>query len=240
MNRRAQALIAAGVVAIVSACSHLPWQEERPNENNVSFDFRQNLPVIDASIGGRAIRLIVGTATPVTLLSPELMRNGPTSVLLRGDVTLQIRPEVLQVPLGTVADGILGADALEKNVVTIDYAKRLLILGSQRSQPTDMAHFAYSGAPRVPVVIDGDEMPALIDTASPDTITIPGPRDERLQTTVVIAETTMTESVRVMPGATARIGNRLLARFLVRIDYPRQRVSVWHDPRPSVGRITTP
>lgn len=238
MNRKTKLLITAGTVLLSFACSHIPWKDERPNEKNVSFEFRQNLPVVDASIGGRAVRLIVGTATPVTLLSPELMKSRPSSVLLRDDVTLQIRPEPLQTTLGAIADGVLGADAFEKQIVTIDYAKRLLILGSQRSNPADMAHYSFAGAPQVPVTINGDELPALVDTTSPDTITVPGPRDERMQATVAIAGTTLQESVRVTPGATARIGNRTLARFLLRIDYPRKRVTLWQDPRPAVGRIT--
>jgi hypothetical protein len=71
----------------------------------------------------------------------------------------------------------------------------------------------------------------IVDTSSPDTLVLPGPNGRR-NVDVSIAGTHFgATDVRFIPDARPRIGNRLLSKFLVSIDYKQRLVGVWRDPR---------
>jgi hypothetical protein len=84
------------------------------------------------------------------------------------------------------------------------------------------------------VVVDGRTMPAILDTASPDTLTLPrgGAPAERRRARVQIAGTDFGEiDIHLAEVSAPRIGNRLLSKFLVSIDYGRHQAGLWRDPR---------
>jgi hypothetical protein len=81
------------------------------------------------------------------------------------------------------------------------------------------------------VVVDGREVAAIVDTTSPDTLVLSGP-DARGSVNVLIAGTDFgATDVQYANVSQARVGNRLLSRFLVTIDYGRKVVGLWRDNR---------
>jgi len=84
------------------------------------------------------------------------------------------------------------------------------------------------------VIVDGRTIPVVVDTASPDTLTLrsAGTTAGRRSAHVQIAGTDFGNvDVDYADVATPRIGNRLLSRFLISIDYGRRRIGLWRDPR---------
>jgi hypothetical protein len=76
-------------------------------------------------------------------------------------------------------------------------------------------------------------MSAVVDTANPDTLELPGETKGRGRAHVSIAGTDFGQiDVSYSPAlGQPRVGNRLLSRFLVSIDYGRGIVGLWRDPR---------
>jgi hypothetical protein len=98
-----------------------------------------------------------------------------------------------------------------------------------------MTIFRFQAEPMIDVAIDGRETAVIVDTSSPDTLVLPGPNG-RGTVDVAIAGTSFGPTdVRYAPVLHARIGNRLLSKFLVSIDYRHRLVGVWHDPRAGTG-----
>jgi hypothetical protein len=80
--------------------------------------------------------------------------------------------------------------------------------------------------------VDGANVPAIVDTASPDTVTLPRAKPGRGTAHVNVAGQDFgTIDVGYANIPVAHIGNRLLSRFLVSIDYGKHVVGLWRDPR---------
>ena len=97
-----------------------------------------------------------------------------------------------------------------------------------------MTVFNYADAPMINVMVDGRRIPAIVDTASPDTLVLPraGSPAERRKARVQIAGTDFGDvDVQFADVIAPRVGNRLLSRFLISIDYGRRLVGLWRDPR---------
>ncbi len=200
---------------------------------NIAWTFERNLVIVDATVGGRAGAFIVGTAAEHTILDPAfpaaLSRRGRAGVSVGERHSSTVTPT--RADLGGVADGILGADVWRGKSLTVDYQRGLLILGKALDPITEDVRFRFRDAPAVRVSIDGVETTAIVDTASPDTVVLPsrtwgavGRRTISLR----IGETRFDAvDARVAPVGEVRLGNRILAHFLVTVDYPRREVTLW-------------
>lgn len=203
---------------------------------NLAWTFEQNLVRIEATVGGRQGSFLVGTAAERTILDdsfPAVVRRGRVGINL-GD-RYAARAEPVRTDLQGLADGILGADAWRRRSLTIDYRRRLLVLGRTLDPIQDGVRFRFRDLPAVRVFIDGAETSALVDTANPDTVLLPSRRygpEGRRTIALRIGETSFDAvDARVASVDEVRLGNRILANFLVTVDYPRREVSLWRDLR---------
>lgn len=232
---RALATCVAFALFAASCSIRLPWRDEPiGQEVNVAFILQNNLLFLpSATIDGRPGRFLFGSAEPQTVLDPKFAQSIPAHTLqLNERESLRLNPVI--VDLHGVGDGIVGAEVWSGHAVTIDYHAGLLTYQKQGIFPADMVLYNYADAPAINVVVDGRRMPAIVDTASPDTLTLPrgespaGRRSARVQ----IADIDFGNvDVRLAEVTAPRVGNRLLSRFLVSIDYGRKQVGLWRDPR---------
>jgi hypothetical protein len=121
--------------------------------------------------------------------------------------------------------------------VTIDYRAGLLTFQREGIHPELMTVYSYRDAPSINVEVDGRLVPAIVDTSSPDTLILP--REvaavERRSAHIQIADTDLgSVDIKLADVARPRIGNRLLSKFLVTIDYGRRQVGLFRDPRISL------
>lgn len=225
-------LAATVLVTLLSGCrSSLPWEKEPPaNEVNLNFLFRNNLVEMNSvRLGGASGRFLLGTATPRTVVDPSFERLAPVLSFGERD-SVRVSPAVL--PLRGVAHVIVGADAWKNRAVTIDYFSGLVTWQKDGIRPGLMTLFPYDAEPMVEVLVDGRRVAAVVDTTSPDTLVLPFRSRGRRSARVSIAGTDFgAVDVQVADVARARVGNRLLSRFLVTVDYGRRTVGLWRDPR---------
>ena len=226
----------AAIVVFAASCSiSLPWRDEPiGQEVNVAFTLQNNLLFLpSATIDGRPGRFLFGSAEPQTILDPKFAQNAPThSLQLNARQSLRMSPVVLD--LHGVGDGIIGADVWGGHAVTIDYRAGLITYQKQGIFPADMVLYDFSAAPMINVVIDGKKTPAIVDTTSPDTLVLPrgGAAAGRRNARVQIADTDFgSVNVQLADVSEPHVGNRLLSRFLISIDYGRRQVGLWRDPR---------
>jgi hypothetical protein len=149
--------------------------------------------------------------------------------------SLRFTPVVLD--LRGVGDGIVGADVWGSHAVTIDYRAGLLTFQREGIHPELMNVYSYRDAPSINVEVDGRLVPAIVDTSSPDTLVLPreAAAAERRSAHIQIAGTDLgSVDIRLADVARPRIGNRLLSKFLVTIDYGRRQVGLFRDPRISL------
>jgi hypothetical protein len=232
LSKSAQAAITLGAV-LTFGCTW-PWSRERRNEINLVFEWRNNQILIDATVGGRAGRFIVGSAQPRTVLDRAFARRGGRARVELGDrFATTITPVIGD--LGGIADGILGADVWGRSTLVIDYQRQLVILSSDPADPMNGRVHTFDGPPALPITLDGRPARAVVDVALPDTMVVPASPDReptRRRGSVRLADYDL-GSLEFAEGSTSeiRIGNRILARFLLKIDYRRRVVSLWRDPR---------
>jgi hypothetical protein len=218
-----------------AACSSaVPWHDEPVgNEVNITFTIQNNLLFLNgASIDGKPGRLLIGSAQPQTVLDPKFADSGMHSLQLNQRESLRFTP--VGVDLHGVADGIVGNDVWGGHAITIDYRSGLLTFQREGIHPEMMVLYKFSGEPTVNVVVDGHVTSAVVDTTSPDTLILPrtaaGP--DRKSAHVQIGDTDFgAVDVRMADVSVPRIGNRLLSRFLVTIDFGKRQVGLWRDPR---------
>jgi hypothetical protein len=97
-----------------------------------------------------------------------------------------------------------------------------------------MTIFPFTTEPRVIVTIDGKKVDAVVDTASPDTLILPraGAAAGRTHARVQLAGSDFGDvDLRLDNVAEPRVGNRILSKFLITIDYGKHQVGLWRDPR---------
>jgi hypothetical protein len=224
---------ALALALFAASCARLlPWRDEAPApEVNLAFTLDRNLVELQTlRLNDRPGRFLLGTAAPRTVLDPAFAGNGPHALQLTAKNTVRLKPSTLD--LGGVADGIIGADLWSNQSISIDYRSGLVTLQKQGIETGLMTVYRFDAAPTVDVLVDGATVRAIVDTTSPDTLVLPSPTDRRGTANVTIAGTDFGAiDVRYTNVSQARIGNRLLSRFLVSIDYGKKVVGLWRDPR---------
>ena len=230
--------IATALIALfaIGCASVLPWHDEPvATEVNVAFTVQNNLlflttPRIENVRG----RFFFGSASAHSVLDPKFVALiGPHpayDVEIGQKEAIRINPVVLD--LGTSGDALIGADVWGNRAITIDYRTGLLTYQKEGIHPEGMALFRYSADPEITMQVDGANVAAIVDTASPDTVTLPRPKPGRGTAHVSVAGQDFgTIDVGYANVPVAHIGNRLLSRFLVTIDYGKHVVGLWRDPR---------
>lgn len=222
---------AAAILVLLCGCS-VPWKGEPTNEEvNLAFTLRENLIELHSvTVGGSAGRMILGSAAPSTVIDASFSAPRRNVLMLGSSETVQINP--LSGDLQGTADAIIGADAWQNQAVTIDYHSGLVTLQKGRVQTWEMMLYRSPGVPMIEVVVDGVKRSAVVDTTSPDTLVLPANEARRGTAQVSIAGTDFgLVDVQYAQVSQPRVGNRLLSRFLVSIDYGRHIVGLWRDPR---------
>lgn len=241
MLSKSMARATGAVLALLASACALPWKSERPGNVNLAFVPRQNLlELTNVRVSGRSGRFVLGTAAPATVIDTAFHTPGPQVVTLGSRNSVTIEPRVGS--LGGVADAIIGADAWREGSITIDYRAGVLTWRRQGAVTSQMEIFRFTAAPAIEVTVNGVKHTVVVDTASPDTLTLPGREARRGAVHVVIAGSDFgTVDVQYASVTQARVGNRLLTHFLVTIDYGQQIVGLWRDPRaPRLSRNVAP
>ena len=219
---------------VLTGCgSLLPWGNEKPDEVNLAITVENNLLYLPtALVNGRSGRYFFGSAASHSVIDPTFAQDMPSrrySVQLNQKESVDLSAVVL--PLSGVGDVLIGADAWREHAVTIDYRIGLLSYQKTGIHPHDMTLFDYEGEPSIVVEVNGQPVIAVVDTASPDTLILPG-QPGRATARVSIAGTDLgTVDVTHAKIARARVGNRLLSKFLITIDYGKEQIGLWRDPR---------
>ena len=229
-------LLAATAVLLVvftAACARLaPWRGQREKEErNLAFTLERNLVVLSPNllIDNHAGQFILGTAAPRTVLDDGFPAAGRL-LQVREKETLRLSP--VRMDLQGVADAIVGADAWGRQSISIDYRSGLVTYQKYGIERSQMQIFRYRDEPSIWVHVNGRRIAAVVDTSSPDTLVLPSANAGRGTVNVNVAGTDFGPTdVQFANVARARIGNRLLSRFLVSIDYGRRTVGLWRDPR---------
>jgi len=228
------ATCALALVFALACTSVAPWKNEPVgSEVNMAFAIRNNLLFLDgATIDGRHGRFLIGSAQQRTIVDPKFAVEGLHSLQLNQRESLRFTPIVTN--LGGIADGIVGKDVWGGRAITINYRDGLFTLQKEGIHPELMVVYRFTDDPMINVVVDGHVTSAIVDTTSPDTLILPrtaaGP--DRRNAHVQIADTDFgSVDVRIAEVSAPRIGNRLLSRFLISIDYGRRQVGLWRDPR---------
>ncbi|MEA2166158.1 MAG: hypothetical protein QOK37_4285 [Thermoanaerobaculia bacterium] len=234
--------IAIATIVLCASCSvTLPWAHEPiGQEINLSFVVRNNLLFLpSATVDGKPGQFILGTAHARTAIDSKLAAKLPampwrqTRLLqLNEKEALRFTPVVMD--LRGVADGIIGADVWSNRAISIDYASGLLTYQKEGIHSELMTIYRFDGEPRVRIDVDGHEIDALVDTASPDTLTLPrgNAAASRTRAHLKLAGSDLgLLDVKLADVAAPRIGNRILSKFLVTIDYGKKAVGLWRDPR---------
>ena len=232
------ALIAICVLALCASCVSLPWRNEpRGSEVNLAFTIEKNLLMVStASVEGRRGRFIIGSAEPRSVLdatfAQSLGASGALTVQLSEKESVNVTPMVAD--LRGAAEAILGADVWGRHAVSIDYVSGLITYQKEGIHPEGMTLYRFSGEPKINVSVDDRSASAIVDTTSPDTLVLPrGNGKARREKAKLSVAGTDFGSIDIAYGdvAAPRVGNRVLSKFLVTIDYGRREVGLWRDPR---------
>lgn len=230
------AIALAAALLSFSCMSWAPWKDEPVGQEvNLVFVVRNNLLFLpSATIDGREGRFFFGSAAQNSVLDSKfaatLSPSREHSVRIGQKQVALITP--VSVDLAGAGDAIIGADVGAQQAVTIDYHSGLVTFQKEGIHPEMMTIFAFDGPPQIDVAIAGKQVRAIVDTALPDTLILPSERVSRGKVQVSVAGTNFgLVDVRWGGPTEARIGNRLLSRFLVTIDYGRREVGLWRDPR---------
>lgn len=189
--------------------------------------------VVHATVDGKPGRFLVGTAQPRSVMDRRFRKaaDGSSSLVMGERFSRTISPVVDD--LGGLADGILGADVWQDSTLTIDYSRQLIILSHEPADAMDGSLYRFTGPPALPVTLDGVAETAIIDTALPDSLVLPSERGRRRgQAALRVGSYDLgTVEIGFESTSTIRMGNRILARFLIKIDYRKGVISLWRDPR---------
>lgn len=218
---------------VIAGCNYKPWNSQPEPEINLAFTVENNLLFLTtARINGRPGRYFLGSASAHSVLDPQFARAAATrfySLNLSDGVAVSLTPVIL--PLGGLGDAMIGADAWTRHALTIDYRSGLVSYQKEGIHPEYMSLFDYDGDPAILVEVNGRSISAVVDTAVPDTLVLPGGEGRGSAHVVIAGHDFGNVEVGHARIPRARIGNRLLSRFLVTIDYGRQQVGLWRDPR---------
>jgi hypothetical protein len=234
-------LIAIATLLLCVSCRTTPWASEPiGQEVNLAFVVRNNLIFLpSATVDGKAGRFLLAVANARTALDsryaatlPPATGRGGRSLQLTEKEALHFVPADLD--LHNVADGIIGADVWGSRAISIDFASGLLTYQKEGIHPELMTVFPFTAQPRVMITVDGKQVEAIVDTDSPDTLILPrgNAKGGRKQARVQLAGTDFGSlDVDLADVAEPRVGNRILSKFLLTIDYGKREVGLWRDPR---------
>jgi hypothetical protein len=233
------ATFAAAVLCTVTSCrsARLPWADEKlGQEVNVAFTVENNLLIItSADIDGRPGRFLIGSSQPSSVLDTRFSQAvGSRSHALRLSEKESLPFAGVVADLQGVGDAIIGADVWGSHAVTIDYRAGLVTLQREGIHPELMTVYRYVTQPMITIAVDGRTIPAVVDTTSPDTVVLPGENGRRTARVQVAGTDLGQIDIRSGGVEVARVGNRVLSKFLVSIDYGRRVVGLWRDPRISL------
>ena len=217
----------------LSCARVLPWSKEPiGNEVNLAFTLEQNLIRLSTvRIDGRPGHFILGSAAPRTIVDPRFPLRAFYAHAIQLSETETVRIDPAPADLRGVADAIVGVEAWSNHAISIDYRVGLVTYQKEGIKSGGMYIYRFPAEPMIHVIVDGRQIAAVVDTTSPDTLVLPGP-DGRGTANVRIADADFGAiDVQYANVAQARVGNRLLSRFLVTIDYGRKIVGLWRDPR---------
>jgi hypothetical protein len=232
------ALTAICLLTLCASCVSVPWKDEpRAPEVNLAFTIEKNLLVITTvAVDGRRGRFVIGSAEPRSVLdatfAQSLGARGALTVQLSAKEAVRFTPAVAD--LRGAADAILSADVWGHHAITIDYVSGLITYQKEGIHPEGMTLYRFSGEPKINVSVEGRSVSAIVDTTSPDTLVLPrGNGKARREKAKLSVAGTDFGSIDVAYGdvAVPRVGNRVLSKFLVTIDYGRREVGLWRDPR---------
>jgi hypothetical protein len=226
---------AIALVFTMLSCSRVqPWRNEPVNEEvNLTFTLEQNLVQLQSvRIDNREGRFILGSAAPRTIIDPRFPLHRFRSHVLQVGERATVRIHPAPHDLRGVADAIVGIEAWRNGAISIDYRTGLVTVQKEGINPGLMEIFRYPADPTIQVKVNGRDVAAIVDTTSPDTLVLPGSVHGRGTANVRIGKTDFgVIDVQYANVSRARVGNRLLSRYLVTIDYRRQMVGLWRDPR---------
>jgi hypothetical protein len=226
-----QGVTAFALILFASCGSVLPWSDENPrNEVNLAFTIENNLIFLTtARINNQAGRVFFSSASQRSVIDPKFaqtLASNHYELRISPKATLPFQPAV--VPLSGIGDVMLGADVWASHAVTIDYRSGLLTYQREGIHPEDMAIFHFTAEPAITATVDGRQVQLVVDTALPDTLVLPAEKSDRRKAHVVIAGTDFGDvEIRLDNVSGGRIGNRMLARYLVSIDYGKRVVGLW-------------
>ena len=235
--------VVTAAMLLASCASVLPWGDEKAREVNLAFTLDKNLIYLSTvEIDGRPGRYLFASANSRTAFDPALAEQLPSRrhrLQLSARRALNVSPVV--VNLSGLAEAIIGADVWGSTAVTIDYRTGLVTWQLEGIHPEYMTLFSFEAEPMVMVRVNGEDVPAIVDTASPDTLVLPRRSgSDRARARVALAGQDFGEiDIALAETGRARVGNRLLSKFLVTIDYGRRQVGLWRDPRiPLAEQVT--
>lgn len=230
------ATLAAAVLCTVSCRVKAPWSGERVGQEvNLVMVVENNLLYIpSAQIDGHAGRFLIGASQPTSVLDPHFSQTlgGGSRHSLKLNERESLPLSGVVADLRGIGDAIIGADVWGTHAVTIDFRAGLVTLQREGIHSDYMTIFRYTDQPMITIAIDGRSIPAVIDTTSPDTVVLPSSTNGRRSARLQVAGTDFGQiDIRSGGVESARVGNRVLSKFLVSIDYGRRVVGLWRDPR---------
>jgi len=231
-------LTAIAAALLLSSCSiRAPWRNEPVGQEvNVSFVVRKNLIVLPSTtMNGRSGEFLLSSSQPRTIVDPRFAQATGSTYALQLNEKEALRFTPVVADLHGVADAIIGGDVWGSHAITIDYRAGLITFQREGIHPEEMTVYRYASEPSVNISVDGRTIAAIVDTTSPDTLTLPrgdAAAHTRRNARVEVGTTDFgTIDVGLADVSQARIGNRLLSKLLVTIDYGRREVGLWRDPR---------
>jgi hypothetical protein len=242
-SQRTTTLLAA-LFLLAGCITRLAWSYEKRGKTNSAFHTEKNVIVMESvTIEHRPGKFIFSTSLPRTAISVPFARSLGAPAEPRGySVQFAQKTTAYTVPamvdLHGVADAILGVDSWAAPIVAIDYRKGLISFDQSVLLRDDMVVSRYEGPPSVAVRVAGQTVRAVVDTASSDTLILPLSYGSAGRGRVPVALGGVefgSVDVRFADVSDARVGNRLLSKFLVLIDQKRRHVALWRDPRTPVG-----
>jgi hypothetical protein len=226
------ALIARNLLVciVLARCAVSPWQRAEATEVNVAFTLEKNVVLLPTvTMNGRGGRFLFGSAAAQSAIDPRFGSAARYQLGLNERHSIALQPVV--VPLGDLVEAIIGADAAGNGAVTLDYHAGLLTFQNEGIYPAYMSLYHFTDEPKIVVEVNGRALAAVVDTTNPDTLVLPG-AGSRETARVAIAGTDFgSVDIGRANVSRPRVGNRLLSKFLVTIDYGRGQVGLWRDPR---------
>lgn len=235
--RTAAAICCILLAGCQSAVSRGVEARQKNKEVNLSFTIEKNLLRLDTvTLDRRSGRYFLGSAHPRTVVNPSFLPGQPRhAALLLTNAQEAVSVEPIYVDLSKVGDAIIGFDAWAEHAITINYVEGLVTWQKEGIHTDGMTLYRFEDEPAIEVIVDGRRITAALDTAIPDTLILPRGTSAAGRTVAARVEIAGTHfenvDVTLADVSRARIGNRLLSKFLVSIDYAQRRAGLWRDPR---------